>query len=94
MMRMRTRRTKELVIWVDVIYITQQNTEERNLHIPIIREIYKLAMDMWVWLDPETDNSATAVKEVGGHSDFKFRSSPKMWGRQDFPGGPKMIWLG
>jgi hypothetical protein len=53
--------TKGVRIWADSICIDQGNTTDLNRHLPWMREIYRNAKEVVVWLGRECENSRLAV---------------------------------
>jgi hypothetical protein len=52
----RLRLTHEpRVLWVDAICINQSNASEKNIQVPLMREIYEFASKTVVWLGEEND---------------------------------------
>jgi hypothetical protein len=54
-------RTKPRVLWIDAICIDQDNTDEKNLQIPLMRRIYMSASQVLVWLGEEANDSPKAM---------------------------------
>ena len=52
------------VLWVDAMCIDQSNVTEREQQVAMMNRIYNSAGFVWVWLDPEADNSDLAVDLV------------------------------
>ena len=50
------------VLWIDAICINQKDLEERSRQVARMADVYKLAERVVVWLGPEGDDSAKAVK--------------------------------
>lgn len=48
-------------VWVDAICTHQGNDKEKEVQIPLMREIYTWARAVYVWLGPATDRSAKAI---------------------------------
>ena len=51
-------------LWIDAICINQQDFDERNTQIQLMRSIYANATEVIVWLGEEADNSAVAMSEL------------------------------
>jgi hypothetical protein len=65
------RRSEDLILWVDAICIDQNNLEERNQQVGIMRYIYKNASRVVVWLGPASEDRIHAlelVSELDKHS--------------------------
>ena len=41
------------VLWIDALYINQDETVERNHQVALMRDIYKKAARAIVWIGPE-----------------------------------------
>ena len=44
--------TESRVFWIDAICINQENVPERNHQVSLVRDIYKKAQQLYVWLGP------------------------------------------
>ncbi|KAI0126374.1 heterokaryon incompatibility protein-domain-containing protein [Xylariales sp. AK1849] len=53
---------KSVMLWIDALCIDQQNTEERSHQVQLMASIFSQADSVTVWLGPESDDSARAVK--------------------------------
>ena len=51
-------------LWIDAICINQQDLDERSSQVKVMGDIYRLADRVVVWLGPEKDNSAEALKTM------------------------------
>ena len=51
-------------IWVDAVCIDQSNTQEKELQIPLMAEIYAKASRVIVWLGGARDDSDEALKSI------------------------------
>ncbi|KAF2028259.1 hypothetical protein EK21DRAFT_15676, partial [Setomelanomma holmii] len=49
------------IVWIDALSINQADTEERNHQVKIMRDIYKGAGQVIVWLGSAHGDSATAM---------------------------------
>ncbi|CAG9998489.1 unnamed protein product [Clonostachys byssicola] len=49
-------------IWVDAVCINQKDKAEKKVQIPRMKEIYRRAIQVWVWLGPGIDHTAEAIK--------------------------------
>jgi hypothetical protein len=58
------RQSEDVVLWVDAICIDQNNLEERNHQVGIMRSIYKNASRVIVWLGPSSEDSIQALELV------------------------------
>lgn len=54
-------RTKPRLLWIDAICIDQDNADEKNLQIPLMRSIYMSASQVLVWLGEEANDSSKAM---------------------------------
>ncbi len=59
--RLRSRHTP-VTVWADAICINQGNTEERNLQVQAMTNIYQEAVEVAIWLGPERDGSNMALE--------------------------------
>ena len=50
--------------WIDQVCIDQENIEERNKQVQLMRDIYRSAQIVYVWLGDEADDSDLAMKFV------------------------------
>ncbi|CAO2657077.1 Nn.00g058800.m01.CDS01 [Neocucurbitaria sp. VM-36] len=60
----RTRKQRSLQArtwWIDSICLNQNDSDEKNIHVPKMREIYMKAMCTVSWLGREADGSAEAM---------------------------------
>ncbi|TQN73130.1 Heterokaryon incompatibility protein 6, OR allele [Colletotrichum shisoi] len=48
-------------VWIDALCINQDDEAEKASQIPLMGSIYKLAANVIVWLDPETDGSSKVI---------------------------------
>jgi hypothetical protein len=53
---------KSRVLWIDAIWVDQQNLKERGHQVQRMGDIYKSVDRIIVWLGPEDDYSASALK--------------------------------
>ena len=51
-------------LWIDAICINQQDFDERNTQIRLMRSVYANATEVIVWLGEEADNSLVAMEMV------------------------------
>ena len=54
-------RSQSRVIWIDAICINQNDILERNQQVQQMRDIYRQASEVLIWLGLETDTTATAI---------------------------------
>ncbi|KAI0515111.1 heterokaryon incompatibility protein-domain-containing protein [Xylaria bambusicola] len=52
-------------LWVDAICINQANLNERGHQVQLMRDVYQLAARVIIWLGPEKDDSAAAMRYMG-----------------------------
>ncbi|PMD31544.1 HET-domain-containing protein [Hyaloscypha variabilis F] len=50
--------------WIDAICINQENVEERNHQVALMKDIYSKAILVAVWLGPAAANSGLAIKRL------------------------------
>jgi hypothetical protein len=76
-------------VWIDAICIDQGNLQEKNCQVPLMREIYETAAEVFVWLgENENDDGkkafglidrwVTALKELRG-GDIDGQSFNEQW---------------
>lgn len=53
---------KYQVLWADAVCINQDDLDERSKQVQIMVDIYKAAKSVLIWLGPEDDESARALK--------------------------------
>ncbi|KAE9375141.1 HET-domain-containing protein [Stipitochalara longipes BDJ] len=49
--------TETILLWIDQLCINQDNSNEKNVQVPLMKEIYEKAIDVLVWLGPATDGT-------------------------------------
>ncbi|KAH7399672.1 heterokaryon incompatibility protein-domain-containing protein [Pyrenochaeta sp. MPI-SDFR-AT-0127] len=49
-------------LWIDSICLNQDDPDEKNFHVPKMRDVYMKAMCTISWLGPNADDSAEAMK--------------------------------
>ncbi|KAK7974392.1 hypothetical protein PG989_016240 [Apiospora arundinis] len=49
-------------LWIDALCINQTNDAEKSIQVPLMTAIYKSAARVSIWLGPERDNSALAMR--------------------------------
>lgn len=76
--RLRQSRT-ERIIWIDAICIDQDNTKEKNVQVPLMRDIYAGAEQVVVWLGEETSDTGTAIKFIPVLTQFARFDYPELW---------------
>ncbi|CAN9138058.1 unnamed protein product [Alternaria alternata] len=54
-------RSQECKLWIDAICIDQANTSERNSQVAIMRQIYRNAARVIIWIGPATESSEQAM---------------------------------
>ena len=52
-------------MWVDFICIDEQNVEERNAQVSIMKSIYENAEEVYVWLGVSSEDSDLAMRKIG-----------------------------
>ncbi|KAK2014471.1 HET-domain-containing protein, partial [Colletotrichum eremochloae] len=60
-----------LTIWIDAICINQNSNQEKNIQVPLMRDIYKGATKLFVWLGESTaglDRIFNSIQRVFEHS--------------------------
>jgi hypothetical protein len=51
-------------LWIDAICLNQSDTQEKEIHVPYMNEIYENASRTLVWLGEEADNSDLAMDNM------------------------------
>lgn len=54
-------RTSKRTLWADGICINQNDTDEKNMQVPRMGEVFKMAQTVVVWLGREENNSGLAL---------------------------------
>ena len=85
-----------LCIWIDAISIDQQNNDEKSWQVGMMRDIYKDAKDVLVWLGPAADNSdnvLNGLEKVGRRvcdylvlMNWQYKFASMKWFSREFPG--------
>ncbi|KAK4228100.1 heterokaryon incompatibility protein-domain-containing protein [Podospora fimiseda] len=60
----RSDRTSDLTLWVDAVCINQADVHERESQICLMRDIYKNASEVFVWLGPQLPAGDVDVTEI------------------------------
>lgn len=53
---------KTLTLWIDALCINQRDDAERSAQVQKMQKIYGRASEVLIWLGPEADGSASAIK--------------------------------
>ncbi|ORY17489.1 heterokaryon incompatibility protein-domain-containing protein [Clohesyomyces aquaticus] len=53
--------SEEVVLWIDAICINQDDVEEKSTQVQLMRDIYREAEHVFVWLGPGTPETDTAM---------------------------------
>jgi hypothetical protein len=64
-----------LVLWIDAIYINQNNIKKRSAEVSRIGTIYSRAYQVIIWLDPKFENNNLAIeilRSIGKDVRYKF----------------------
>ncbi|KAL7944943.1 heterokaryon incompatibility protein domain-containing protein [Trichoderma barbatum] len=61
----RLRSIGDLSLWTDGICIDQTSTAERSAQIALMRDIYKQAAEVVVWLGEDNEQSKRAIRCLG-----------------------------
>ncbi|KAK1993786.1 heterokaryon incompatibility protein, partial [Colletotrichum falcatum] len=65
------REDSPLTIWIDAICINQTSNQEKNTQVPLMRDIYKGAAELFVWLGESTaglDRIFNSIQRVSEHN--------------------------
>lgn len=65
--RLRQRKTPRTV-WIDAICINQDDTDERNCQVLLMRDIYSKAQQVCIWLGEPTEGGKLAIGLLNGNS--------------------------
>lgn len=60
----RMRQSEFRAFWVDQICIDQSNLSERSQQVSIMRQIYRTASNVYIWLGPHDNDTAEAVQSI------------------------------
>jgi hypothetical protein len=60
----RSSETASDLIWIDAICINQEDIKERNVQVQRMRDIYKNAGEVLVWLGPQGSDTALAYEHI------------------------------
>jgi Heterokaryon incompatibility protein (HET) len=52
------------MLWIDRLCIDQSNIDGRGSQVQIMRDIYKRATKLFVWIGTETDESTIALRTL------------------------------
>lgn len=61
---------KERILWIDAICINQEDRDERSAQVVIMRDIYRRAERVLVWLGPSADDSELAYNTLRRMSEY------------------------
>lgn len=50
------------LFWIDAICIDQRNVKERNHQVGLMKRIYSMASNVYIWLGPDSENSRLAME--------------------------------
>ncbi|KAH6692870.1 heterokaryon incompatibility, partial [Leptodontidium sp. MPI-SDFR-AT-0119] len=73
-----------VTIWVDAIYIDQDNEKEKEHQIPLMGNIYTMAKFVYTWLGNETLETARAMDSIAAAA----KISPILLDREYLTGYP------
>ena len=59
-------RDKPRVFWIDAICVNQRDRAERGHQVKRMAAVYSMASQVIVWLGPESQNSTSALRALGG----------------------------
>ncbi|KAK8070597.1 hypothetical protein PG997_010800 [Apiospora hydei] len=65
MRRIRHNAATAKTLWVDALCINQADKAEKSIQVPLMTVIYRSAARVLVWLGPERDDSALAMRLIG-----------------------------
>ncbi|KAF8853909.1 HET-domain-containing protein [Acephala macrosclerotiorum] len=55
---------KSRTLWVDAICINQENTNEKSIQVPLMKNIYQQATAVIIWLGLEDESTIQAIKMI------------------------------
>jgi hypothetical protein len=69
-----TAERQRLVIWTDALCINQTDPEERSKQVGIMRDIYKAAHSVWMWIGGESTFAEAGLHQLYSRADDTQRS--------------------
>ncbi|KAL6412063.1 hypothetical protein AUP68_04444 [Ilyonectria robusta] len=87
--RLRQRKTPRTV-WIDAICINQNDTDERNCQVLLMRDIYSKAQQVCIWLGEPTEGGKLAIDLLNGNN---FTIGWHQWMIDRKHGKPALPWL-
>ena len=63
-----TAECRRLVIWTDALCINQTDLEERSAQVSIMRDIYKAALSVWMWIGGTSLAAETGLHNLYSHA--------------------------
>ncbi|KAH8745391.1 heterokaryon incompatibility protein-domain-containing protein, partial [Hyaloscypha finlandica] len=76
--KMRQQGSLEL-FWIDAICIDQENVQERNHQVSLMKDIYSKASQVAFWLGPASANSNLAIEMIKMGPSFHKKGLLPMW---------------
>ncbi|KUJ11167.1 uncharacterized protein LY89DRAFT_238894 [Mollisia scopiformis] len=73
-------------LWIDAICINQEDITERNKEVTRMRDIYRSASDVLIWLGPEENDSDLALSLMGMITHQNITTNPSF---EDFTENPE-----
>ncbi|KAL2277951.1 hypothetical protein FJTKL_15079 [Diaporthe vaccinii] len=75
------------LFWIDAICIDQDNVRERNHQVGLMKQIYSMASNVYIWLGRESENSRLAMDFLANESTKPLKQQVDdfrpIWGRQE-----------
>ena len=97
----RLRLYERRSLWIDALCIDQNSDEEKNHQIPIMMQIYKTAIVVFIWLGDATEEEEDAVFEISGITatldgidmSYPLTSRFDLWTSLGLPGPGDRVWV-
>lgn len=78
---------KPRLFWIDAVCIDQSNVNERNHQVSLMKQIYSMASNVYIWLGRESENSRLAMdflaNEGANPSKRQSDNGHPIWDRQE-----------
>ena len=95
---MRMRRTHQSAFWVDQLCINQSDWAELGRQVALMRQIYRSAGNVYIWLGPHTEHTVNGiqfVKRLAANEPFSsFIATAKSRALPDIPFHQQEVKLG
>ena len=67
---LRKRHDPETTFWIDMLFINQQDLDERNSQVTMIADIFSSAGDVISWLGEADDMSKTVLEYLNRNTNY------------------------